>query len=186
MSPWLSASALLAGGSALIVWWSRNCLRHPGRHGFYRFFAWEAILVLLVMNFAFPGESSSALCQQASSTLMLLSLALVGLGYGELRRVGAADAARADPTLYAFERTSRLVSSGIYAYIRHPMYASLYALAWGAYLQAPSWPGTALATFASFFLLRTAQADEAECLQYFGEPYAQYMTRTRRFVPYLF
>ena len=31
-------------GTATLVWLSRKSLRSPGQHGFYRFFAWEAIL----------------------------------------------------------------------------------------------------------------------------------------------
>ncbi len=37
---------LLLAGTALVVWLSRKPLRKPGSHGFYRFFAWEAILGL--------------------------------------------------------------------------------------------------------------------------------------------
>ena len=36
--------------SAGIVYVSRTVLRKPGSHGFYRFWAWEAILALAVMN----------------------------------------------------------------------------------------------------------------------------------------
>ena len=39
---------LFLAGSAAIVWLSRKPLRKPGSHGFYRFFAWEAILGLIV------------------------------------------------------------------------------------------------------------------------------------------
>jgi hypothetical protein len=96
---------------------------------------------------------------------------------------GKAGEKRDDPTLYEFERTTELVTSGIYGYIRHPMYASLLALAWGAYFQSPSWPGTAVAAIASISLYLTAKADEQECPAYFGEAYADYMQRTRRFIP---
>ncbi len=37
---------LILAGSLLVAWLSRRPLRHPGSHGFYRFFAWEGILVL--------------------------------------------------------------------------------------------------------------------------------------------
>jgi len=117
---------------------------------------------------------------------MLVSIFLVIRGHGALRRQGAASEARADGTLYAFEKTTALVTTGIFRYIRHPMYASLLALAWGVYFQAPSWPGSALAGIASLLLVLTARADENECLAYFGAPYAAYMRRTRRFIPYLY
>lgn len=74
----------------------------------------------------------------------------------------------------------------IIGFIRHPMYTSLLALAWGANFQNPNLAGTAIAAFASLCLLLTAKADEQECLAYFGPPYAEYMQCTRRFISFLF
>ncbi|WP_153130243.1 methyltransferase family protein [Dechloromonas hortensis] len=182
----LSDLTLFIIGTVTLVWLSRKSLRRPGRHGFYRFFAWEMILGLVLLNRGPWGENPASLHQSVSWMLMLLSILLVVLGHNALRRQGAASEARDDDALYAFEKTTALVTGGIFQYIRHPMYTSLLALAWGAYFQAPSWPGTALAALASLLLLLTAKADENECLAYFGQPYADYMQRTRRFIPYLF
>ncbi|MBL0355136.1 MAG: isoprenylcysteine carboxylmethyltransferase family protein [Dechloromonas sp.] len=186
MSPERVDLVLLAVGTLALIWLSRKSLRHPGRHGFYRFFVWEAILGLIVLNRQPWGEQPTSVHQSISWGLMLVSIYLVTRSYRALCRHGAASEARTDGTLYAFEKTTALVTSGIFRHIRHPMYASLLALIWGAYFQAPSWPGTALAGFASLLLVLTARADENECLAYFGAPYAAYMRRTRRFIPYLF
>jgi protein-S-isoprenylcysteine O-methyltransferase Ste14 len=186
MSPEQVDLLLLAVGTLALVWLSRKSLRHPGRHGFYRFFAWEAILGLIVLNRQPWGEQPFSPHQGISWVLMLVSIVLVIVGHGALRRQGAASEARADGTLYAFEKTTALVTTGVFRHIRHPMYASLLALAWGVYFQAPSWPGTALAGIASLLLVLTARADESECLAYFGASYAAYMRRTRRFIPYVF
>jgi protein-S-isoprenylcysteine O-methyltransferase Ste14 len=43
-----------------------------------------------------------------------------------------------------------------------------------------------LAPITSGFLIATAVAEERENLASFGAPYAAYMKRTRRFVPFLF
>ena len=173
-------------GSGLILWWSRKSLRAPGAHGFYRFFAWEAILGLLVLNHEPWGKEPFSAHQIASWILMMISILLVQQGISRLRRSGDASPERDDGALYEFEKTTTLVTKGIYGHIRHPMYTSLLALAWGAYLQDPSWTGTVIAALASFFLLLTAKADERECLAYFGQAYADYMQRTRRFIPGLF
>jgi protein-S-isoprenylcysteine O-methyltransferase Ste14 len=186
MSPLLGDLLALAGGSLVILWWSRKALRRPGGHGFYRFFAWEGILGLVVLNHGPWGEDPYSWNQTLSWFLMLLSIFLVVHGLLALRRAGAASEARGDDSLYDFEKTTALVTGGIFQYIRHPMYSSLLALAWGAYFQAPSWPGTVLAALASLFLLLTALTDEKECLAYFGDDYAAYMRRTRRFIPFLF
>lgn len=173
-------------GSAVLLWLSRKPLRRPGSHGFYRFFAWEGILALVVLNAPDWGESPLSLHQLLSWTLMSLSIALVVAGSRALRRMGGADRQRADGSLYEWEKTGALVTDGIFGWIRHPMYASLLALTWGAYCQSPTLAGTAIALLGSASLLATALADERECLQHFGPVYADYMQRTRRFVPYLF
>lgn len=177
---------LFLAGSAVIVWWSRKPLSKPGSHGFYRFFAWEAILGLLVMNREVWGSDPYSPHQLASWLLMMSSIALVAIGVATLQRDGAPDTKRDDGSFYEFEKTTQLVSHGIFAYIRHPMYSSLLALAWGAYFQNPNLVGSAIVLVASAALWLTATTDEKECLAYFGQEYADYMRRTKRFVPFLF
>lgn len=181
----MSDTILFLAGSALIVWWSRKPLSKPGSHGFYRFFAWEAILGLIVLNHAVWGDDPYSPHQFASWLLMLTSIALVVMGVSSLKRNGAPNTKRDDGSFYEFEKTTQLVSRGIFAYIRHPMYTSLLALAWGAYFQDPSLIGTTIALTASIALWLTATTDERECLAYFGQDYADYMRRTKRFIPFL-
>jgi protein-S-isoprenylcysteine O-methyltransferase Ste14 len=91
-----------------------------------------------------------------------------------------------EPQLLACEKTSTLVTTGIYHYIRHPLYSSLLFLTWGIFFKAPAWPGGLLAIAATLFLIATARADEAECIRYFGATYQAYMKRTKMFVPFVF
>ncbi|MBL8430685.1 MAG: isoprenylcysteine carboxylmethyltransferase family protein [Dechloromonas sp.] len=177
---------LFLAGSAIVVWWSRKPLRQPGSHGFWRFFAWEAILGLIVLNHDIWGDDPYSPHQFASWLLMLTSIALVVAGVQGLKSEGAAGAQRQDDSFYEFEKTTQLVRHGVFAYIRHPMYASLLALAWGAFCQDPSLAGAGLGGVATLALWLTARSDERECLAYFGDSYAEYMQQTRRFIPYLF
>ncbi|MBV2193506.1 MAG: isoprenylcysteine carboxylmethyltransferase family protein, partial [Azonexus sp.] len=114
---------LFLAGSAAIVWLSRKPLRKPGSHGFYRFFAWEAILGLIVMNREVWGTDPYSPHQFTSWLLMMSSIALVVIGVATLKRDGAPGATRDDGSFYEFEKTTQLVSHGIFGYIRHPMYA---------------------------------------------------------------
>lgn len=174
---------LFALGTACLAWVSRGALRRPRSHGFARFFAFEAILGLLLLNHPHWQRDMFAPHQLLSWVLLAASIVLVTLALREMRRRGRRDAQRADPALFGFEKTAALVSSGIFRWIRHPMYASLMALAWGIFLKHASWPGLVLAAVATLSLLVTAWRDEAECLQYFGAPYADYMKRSWRFMP---
>lgn len=177
---------LFAAGSAVIAWFSRKPLRHPGSHGFYRFFVWEGILALFVMNRNAWGMDPYSVHQLISWPLLFGSIALVALGIIALIKGGRATGERTGGGFYEWEKTTALVTTGIFAHIRHPMYASLLALTWGAFFQAPSWTGVAIALPATLFLLLTVRADERECLAYFGTAYAEYMRRTRRFIPGVF
>ena len=88
--------------------------------------------------------------------------------------------------MLAFEKTSQLVTSGIYHYIRHPLYSSLFLLTWGIFFKSISLLSMALAGISTSFLILTAKADEAECTQFFGGAYREYMKKTKMFVPFVY
>jgi protein-S-isoprenylcysteine O-methyltransferase Ste14 len=173
-------------GSACLIYVSRKSLFRPHSHGFPRFFAWESILALLVLNAPHWTENPFSLYQLISWLFLLISIFLVAHGVRLLKVVGKPNQNRSDAELLAFERTSYLVTVGAYKYIRHPLYSSLLFLAWGVFLKHPSWLGLFLVLIASFFLLLTARNDESECLQYFGNAYQTYMQQTKKFIPLLF
>jgi protein-S-isoprenylcysteine O-methyltransferase Ste14 len=173
-------------GSVILVAISWKSLQHPDSHGFYRFFAWEAILGLVIINL--PQWFSHWLAWYQIISWILLFGCLVPLIFGvqSLRTKGKPDKEkRPDSHLLAFERTTKLVTSGIYKFIRHPLYSSLFLLAWGIFFKAPSQTGITLTLLATLFLYATAKADEAECVQTFGTEYQEYMKRTKMFVPYV-
>ncbi len=167
---------------------TRDSLRVPGAHGRYRLAAWLAILALLLLNLGSWFVDPASPRQLASWVLLTASLAEVVWGTVLLRRRGRPVPARGHdvPGLLAFESTTVLVTTGIFSCVRHPMYGSLLLLAWGILLKEPTPGAFVLAIAASVLLLLAARAEERENLQRFGPAYAQYMRRTRRFVPWLF
>jgi protein-S-isoprenylcysteine O-methyltransferase Ste14 len=170
-----------------IVYISRVSLHVPRSHGFPRFFAWEAILALFLLNVDFWFSDPFAWHQIISWVLLFASFIPLGFGIKELRSQGKPVKAReSDPSLLAFEKTTTLVTTGIYRYIRHPMYSSLLLLAWGIFFKLPSLPGSSLIALATLFLVLTAKADEAECQAFFGTAYQDYMKQTTMFIPLLF
>jgi protein-S-isoprenylcysteine O-methyltransferase Ste14 len=182
----MTGFAIFIVASACLVCVSRKALRRPRSHGFTRFFAWEFIVALVVLNFPHWVSNPFSLCQLLSWVLLLLSIVLAVHGVRLLRVIGKPDQSRTDAELLAFEKTSQLVTVGAYRYIRHPLISSLLFLAWGAFLKHPTWVALALALAASVFLVLTAQREESECLQYFGSAYQTYMLGTKRFIPFLF
>ena len=77
-----------------------------------------------------------------------------------------------------------LITQGVYARIRHPMYASLFCNAIAQALLLANWiAGPAmLVTFAIMFFARLGP-EEAMMRERFGEQYSSYATRTKRLVP---
>lgn len=177
---------VFAAGTAFFLWVSRRSLLRPASHGFWRFLAWECMLALVLVNLPHWEREPTSPAQLASWALLLISPALAICGVVLLNRRGRPDTQRTEAELLGFERTTTLVTSGIYRYIRHPMYAALMYLTWGAWLKDVSAASTVLAAAATLFLLLTALRDEAECLAHFGARYADYMRQSKRFVPFVF
>jgi protein-S-isoprenylcysteine O-methyltransferase Ste14 len=172
--------------SAVLAWVSRSSLRDLRSHGFYRFFAWEAILALILLNLEKWFDKPLSIHQIVSWLLLIGSLFLVIEGMKLLRRVGKPDNVRKDPSLLSFEKTTELVTKGTFRYIRHPLYSSLLFLAWGAFFKNPSWFGLALSVTATFFLTMTAKMEEVENIRFFGVAYQSYMRQSKMFIPFLF
>ena len=164
-------------GSVGVVWISIPSLRHPCSHGFYRFFAWEIILGLFMINLRNWSVNPFAWYQIISWILLIVCIIPIVYGVFLLRTVGK-------PT-DQLEATTHLVTKGIYQSIRHPLYASLIYLAWGIFFKSPSLLGICLASVSTGFLYATARADESECLVKFGGEYAVYMKKTKMFIPFV-
>lgn len=176
---------ILVTGTLAIVWVSRPAFRDVRRHGFTRFFAWELILILFVLNIDHWFIDPFSFRQIMAWILLLLSLFLIFHAVQMFRLMGRLDRERRDETLVGIERTTALVTSGIYRYIRHPFYSSLLVLAWGIFLKQISWPGTLLVVSVTGFLFLTAKREEMENLDFFGEEYSAYMQATKMFIPFV-
>jgi protein-S-isoprenylcysteine O-methyltransferase Ste14 len=78
----------------------------------------------------------------------------------------------------------RLVNCGVYQYVRHPMYASLWLWGLAQLLLLHNWIYglSHLASFVPMYLLRIPQ-EEQMMIDTFGEEYQEYMSRTGRVIP---
>jgi protein-S-isoprenylcysteine O-methyltransferase Ste14 len=103
-----------------------------------------------------------------------------------MKKLGKPQENRSGDALYSFEKTSELVQSGIFEYIRHPMYGSLLFLTWGVCLKNPEIILIIISVLSSIFLYATAKTEEKEDIKFFGDKYKEYAGRTKMFVPYIF
>ena len=167
--------AVVSVGIVRVSW---DSLRDLRSHGFFRFFAFESLLVLILLNLAHWFRDPFSALQIVSWLLLLPSLILAVHGFHLLRVIGRPEG--------EIEDTATLVMLGAYKYIRHPLYASLLLLGWGAFFKYPSLPGGILILAACAFLTATARVEEAENLDKFGADYVAYMKTTKMFMPFLF
>ena len=80
-----------------------------------------------------------------------------------------------------------LVTTGVYALVRHPMYAGFWLMALGQALLLPSYVAgpAGLIGFGVLFFGRVTR-EEAMMIGAFGDEYRAYMRRTARVVPWLY
>jgi protein-S-isoprenylcysteine O-methyltransferase Ste14 len=81
----------------------------------------------------------------------------------------------------------KLVCTGPYAVIRHPMYTSFMLMGLGQAFLLSNWVAGAagLIGFAVLFFLRVDK-EERMMMENFGPEYGAYMERTKRIIPYLY
>lgn len=81
----------------------------------------------------------------------------------------------------------KLISTGPYALVRHPMYTSFLLMGVGQAFLLSNWVAglAGLVGFAVLFFLRVDK-EERMMMENFGTQYQAYMERTKRLVPYLY
>ena len=185
MSVYLQAAIFIIV-SACLVWLSRRSIRAVRSHGFSRLFAWESILILILLCLDVWFDDWLSYRQIVSWLLLAFSVYLVTHGTLALHRSGRPDSRRTDTTLLGIEKTTELVTTGVYRYIRHPIYSSAVVGVWGVVLKHITVASFSLALISIVFLTLTAKMEETENIRYFGHKYLEYMKRTRMFIPFLF
>ena len=170
-----------------VVFISRASLRDPHSHGFFRFFAFESIVALILLNVDYWFSNPFSALQIVSWLLLFPSLFLAVHGFYLLCVIGKPKRETGeDTTNLGFEDTTTLVIVGVYKYIRHPLYSSLLLLGWGVFFKNLSLLSSILVLVTSAFLIATAKVEEMENLEKCVSDYAVYMKTTKMFIPFLF
>lgn len=83
----------------------------------------------------------------------------------------------------ATRREHKLVTDGIYRYVRHPLYTIGSALFLSFGMMADNWFIILLAILAFIVMAIRTPKEEANLIEKFGDEYREYMKRTGRFLP---
>jgi protein-S-isoprenylcysteine O-methyltransferase Ste14 len=176
---------VFAALSIIIIIFSWHVLLRFKSHGFYRFLGWECIAWLTVNNYKYWFDDPFSVYQTISWIFLFYAMVLIVVGVILMKTKGNADKTRKDKTLYSFERTTELIETGIYKYIRHPLYGSLIFLAWGIFFKNTTIEMLVISILSTIFLFITSLIEEKENIKYFGEKYRGYMKRSKMFIPFL-
>jgi len=171
-------SIVFLSGTILIILFSWFLsVKYKRYHGIARFFAFESVFILVLLNYKVWFTEPFSAHQIISWILLILSAYVVADGYLTLKRKGKADT--------NFENTSVLVKSGLYGYIRHPLYLSIFLLGTGVMLKQIEILQLSLGAVNMIAIYLTARIEEREMIARFGDEYKNYMKETRMFIPFL-
>lgn len=150
----------------------------------YNIFSIASIFPILMMLFTFPDQTLyvisepwvyiSVILQGAAFFALVAGVMQTGpFEFAGLTQLAGLDAAS----------TPKLVTDGLYAYVRHPLYAAGLVFMW-------AWPDMTLNRLAlwivfSLYFLIGARFEERKLLKEFGEQYAAYQAQTPMLIPRL-
>jgi protein-S-isoprenylcysteine O-methyltransferase Ste14 len=169
---------ILIPGTLLIMVFSwLLSIRRKRYHGIARFFSFESIFIIVLLNVKIWFREPFSMLQIISWILLISSIYFAIAGFILLKRVGKPDS--------NFENTSVLVKEGFYKYIRHPLYLSLFMVGTGAMLKDPGFPQLVLGAINLVAVWLTARIEEKEMIARFGGEYEKYMKGTKMFIPFI-
>lgn len=142
-------------------------------------FALFYLYTVLAAAYGFPILSSQRFFQTGPATwigltfslgaLLLFVLSLVS--FGRSFRVGIDE-----------ERPDKLVTSGIFACTRNPIYVAFILMLLGQFLLFPNWLLLVYLVGGVWLIHRQILREEAYLKTHYGQPYLEYCERVRRYV----
>lgn len=139
------------------------------------FVAIQAVLLLGLIfgptGSAWPGPPWLRLLGMALIVAGLVIIAAAALG------LGSALTATPVPT-----KSGQLTTTGLYRFVRHPIYSAVLTITLGLTIRSRSWFALALAVAIVVFFSAKARWEEARLAERYPT-YAAYAARTPRFVP---
>lgn len=174
----MNYAVILIGTIFIVLFSWFLSIKYKRYHGITRFFAFESVFILVLLNYNVWFKNPFSILQIISWILLFLSIYVVVTGYTLLKKKGN--------STINFENTSVLVKSGIYKYIRHPLYLSIFLLGTGIVLKNPGTIQIILGSVNLVAVYFTSRIEENEMIAKFGQEYRQYMTETKMFIPYIF
>lgn len=84
---------------------------------------------------------------------------------------------------FALGGDPKLVTTGVYGYIRHPGYLAFFAVAFGSFLIIPNLIAMVLLAYTCVVIYGHTLEEEKKLLKVYGEAYERYQSEVGRFLP---
>ncbi|MFC2086317.1 methyltransferase family protein [Bacteroidota bacterium] len=166
-------------GTICLIYISWNfSLKQKRYHGIPRFFTIEGIFLLVLLNYFDWFINPFSLIQIVSWILLISSAIIVFLGFYSLYKRGKPEG--------QIENTTNLITTGIYKYIRHPIYSSVIPGVIGILLKDVGYIQIILVVVIFVSLVFTAKVEEREMIKKFESEYENYSKKTKMFIPFIF
>ena len=164
---------LLSLANLWFNWWVS--LRKKRFHGIFRLVSFECILLMVVLQAPVWFRNAMRWYQVISWILLAGSLLIAISGFLTFYRKGKPSD--------RMEETITLIKSGLYRYIRHPLYLSLLIGGFGVMMKEPKILQVLLSVANAAALWFTARIEEREMIRKFGQEYCEYMQKSKMFIP---
>ncbi len=146
-----------------------------------RWFASTSNRTFIVWPIALYGVE--ALLQRGAPALHAWALPLLAWGYLQYKLVGVFRTREGGGGPGISVPPERIVSDGIYGWVRNPMYLGHLIFLAGIALIVGSWIAAAVFVFHAFWFDARVKEDEERLAQRFGDPYRDYCRRVKRWIP---
>ena len=170
-------SAMAGGGVKMAL---RRMLGEKFRYyrTFYSFFA--AINFVLLFWFHTMLPSPNVFESGWSIRLLAGVFVLVGTWI-------ASQSLRSYPISFWFveEQVNKLITTGWYAYVRHPMYFGVLLVLLGYFLLFPSVKNLVFVVISILYLIVGSLLEEAKLIDRFAEDYLDYRRRVKMLIPFI-
>lgn len=184
----------------VLIWlvsafWVKRDVRGRGILGAWTQFVFVRIIIIAVAVFVFERVLDGSVHFSAGTPFILRNAIAVPLALGwvgaTLTVIGIAFAVWARfhigrnwSGVPSVKEDHELVTSGPYAFVRHPIYTGIICAAFGTALTGTVF-GIVVFVFATLAFLRRIKKEEGIMLGLFPSAYPAYQARTKRLIPFI-
>jgi protein-S-isoprenylcysteine O-methyltransferase Ste14 len=153
--------------------------------GFYWTSIWIIILLFLLSHFLHPLHQNlmTSTSHIAAIQTVGIVITVIGLIIAIIARRSLADNWSSD---VALKKDHKLITTGIYRYIRHPIYTGVTFMGIGTILVLQSIVIILFYVIMVVFLLYKYKKEEKLLRKHFPKAYATYMKKTKALIPFIY